>query len=124
MDGHKKERVYLALACAAVSALVAVVTCGAYFSAAAGGQGVWQSAVQTVNINEPQAKKIDINTATAHELMTLPGVGETLAQRIVGCRPYADVWGLMDVEGVGGEIMRGIIDKVEVVDNDVADDGG
>ncbi len=38
---------------------------------------------------EKAAELIDLNTATKAQLMTLTGVGESTAQRIIKSRPYA-----------------------------------
>ena len=37
---------------------------------------------------EPVKKKIDINSAAAEELMTLPGIGEAYSKKIIEGRPY------------------------------------
>lgn len=66
---------------------------------------------------EAQGGKIDINTATAGQLSAgLPGIGETLARRIVEYReqngPFRSAEGLMDVPGIGEktfEAIRGLI---------------
>ena len=48
---------------------------------------------------------LNINTAKVHELDTLPGIGEVLAERIVAYReahgPFASVDELDHVEGIG-----------------------
>ena len=48
---------------------------------------------------------LNINTARVHELDTLPGIGEVLAERIVEYRqthgPFASVDELDHVEGIG-----------------------
>lgn len=53
----------------------------------------------------PSLARININTATAAELEILPGVGPTLAQRIVAYReahgPFASVDDLLAVKGIG-----------------------
>ena len=44
---------------------------------------------------------VNINIATERELKMIPGVGGALASKIVNNRPYASVWELMKIEGVG-----------------------
>ncbi len=57
--------------------------------------------------------KLDLNTATAKELQTLPNIGKDLAKRIVEYRedhgPFKTVEELMNVKGIG----KGILAKVK-----------
>lgn len=44
---------------------------------------------------------VDLATASADELASLPGIGPELARRIVAGRPYRDVDDLLRVDGIG-----------------------
>jgi competence protein ComEA len=52
----------------------------------------------------PPAGQVDINTADADTLATIPGIGPGLAERIVAFRtsngPFASVDELLDVSGI------------------------
>ena len=69
-------------------------------------------AEEIVPVKEP----VDINTATAEELQTLPGIGPVLAERIVDYRAahgaFTEVEELLEVEGIGGaklDALRGSV---------------
>lgn len=61
---------------------------------------------------------LNLNTASAAELDTLPGVGPVLAERIVSWRtdhgPFATVDALDAVSGIGTKMMAGLRDLVTV----------
>lgn len=53
----------------------------------------------------PQTELVNINSATVSELQNLPGIGPTLAQRIVDYRtqhgPFQSIQAIMNVPGIG-----------------------
>ena len=61
---------------------------------------------------------VNLNTAGAAELETLPGIGEVIAQRIVDHRtangPFASVDELLEVSGIGEAILGSIRELVTV----------
>ena len=58
----------------------------------------------------PAAKAVDLNTATAEQLLELPGIGEATAKKIIDGRPFAS---LEDLKGVG--IPERTIEKLRTV---------
>jgi len=61
---------------------------------------------------------LDINIADVEELTELPGIGETLAGRIVAYReehgPFLHIEGLQNVEGIGPGKYEAIKDRIKV----------
>ena len=62
--------------------------------------------------------KININTATAAELETLPRIGEKIAERILEFRkkngPFKRIEDLMKVNGIGEKVFLQLKDRITV----------
>jgi competence protein ComEA len=54
----------------------------------------------------PPDEPIDINRASPEDLARLPGIGPTLAKRIVEGRPFASVADLRRVKGIGAKTLE------------------
>ena len=67
---------------------------------------------------EIQVVLVDLNTAGVDELTTLPGIGESLAKRIVDYRtehgPFESPEALMEVSGIGEKKLEELRDYVTV----------
>jgi DNA uptake protein ComE-like DNA-binding protein/endonuclease YncB( thermonuclease family) len=57
----------------------------------------------TITITSTSVTKLDVNRATQKELEDLPGIGPTLAVRIITNRPFKNADGLRHVKGIGDE---------------------
>ncbi len=103
-----------------ITLMICVFTCGLLV-----GRNLNRSNISTININSTSAtsettnaepKKININTATIDELTLLPGIGQTLAQRIVDYRerigPFRTKSDLCNVEGIGNQKLLLILDYI------------
>ncbi len=70
--------------------------------------------------SSPDRNRIDLNSATHAQLVTLPGIGPALARRIIESRqrlgPFASVSDLQRVSGIGPAKTRRISALVVVVD--------
>ncbi len=77
-------------------------------------QGGWQGRLIELDRAEPRtaAFQVDLNAADWPELIQLPGIGPTLAQRIVESRradgPFGDHADLMRVRGIGPKTLEGV----------------
>ena len=77
------------------------------------------SATNDASIPEPtDSGLININTATAAQLDTLPGIGPVLAQRIIDYRqangPFTSLSQLMLVEGIGEKRLANILPLITI----------
>jgi len=62
-------------------------------------------------MSQPGDFPININTASAEALESLPGIGKVLADRIMKDRPFNDIHALDRVKGIGPKTIQGLQGK-------------
>ena len=63
-------------------------------------------------VEQPHTGPINLNTATVDELTNLPGIGPTLAERIMEARPIQSLQDLDNVSGIGPAKLAQLQDKI------------
>jgi competence protein ComEA len=66
----------------------------------------------TTNSATKISEKISINNSTLEELMTLSGIGEATAKKIIEARPFSELEELLDVSGIGEAIYTKIVSQI------------
>ena len=69
-------------------------------------------ACSTATVQGQSKAKVDVNSANVETLQTLPGIGPTLADRIVAGRPYKNADELAKVKGLSKSKVDAIQDQI------------
>ncbi len=93
------------LSCVAMGLLMLLAT-----TVAAAATAAPPATERPAESRQAQAAPVDVNTATEAELVTVPGIGKALAQRIVEFRekngPFAKIDDLIKVRGIGEKSLQ------------------
>ena len=101
--------------CLLVGIFIGRTTSGAYIPIIETKESITQGA-------SSQNGQININTATTEQLQLIPGIGESIAQRIINYRTenggFKTVEELMEVSGIGEKKFEQMKPYVKVQDNE------
>ena len=114
---HRAARAALGAALAGVAVTTMMIAAdGASLASAAPTRGT--KATKTAAPDNADKTPVDINAADAEKLATLPGIGPSIAQRIVEYRkehgPFKSVDELVNVRGVGEKLLGRLREHVTV----------
>ena len=103
----------------AAACLLLGLVCGLSLGSRQGGELRITSTVRTLSpLPEEITLLVNINTASAQQLCSLPGIGESYAANILEYResngPFRTVEDLLLVEGIGQARLEAILDYITV----------
>ena len=82
------------------------------------GNVVAEAKVDKSSVSQMKSQKINLNTATAEQLVTLPGIGKKKAAAIIAYRDksgkFTKVSDLTNVKGIGKKMVAKLNDHVQV----------
>lgn len=70
-------------------------------------------------LSAPQDELVNLNTASAHDLQSISGIGPVLASRIIAQRPYKSLDDLLQVPGISHNLMEKLRPRLTVSDSTV-----
>lgn len=111
MDGRSKMRAALRRE-RGFAALLAICVLMAAAAALHASRLHASETVVVADFKPPISALVDINSADRELLMTLPGVGEKMAGRIIAGRPYSCAADLLAVNGIGEKTLAALMERI------------